>query len=198
MPNSRNTITWGAAPTSTCMKLWEYAEPEDFKDVLLWGIGDGRNAIFLAGQGYNVTAVDVSEDSFTDVKSWMGESNVNIECMVSPLTSKDLGGPYDMVISVGMVNIIPKDELKDMLAYVQSITRDGGFNAISGFIGKPFIGSDNDSSIESGDILKMYHQWRVHWITQSLIKTEDSVSCVDRVIAEKIASGKVITLDMVD
>ncbi len=191
-------MVWGAAPTSTCMKLWEYAEPEDFKDVLLWGIGDGRNAAFLAGQGYNVTAVDVSEESFAEFKSWMGKSDLNVKCVVSPLTSKYIGGPFDMIISVGMVNIIPKDKLSDMISYIQSVTRDGGFNAISGFISKPFIQTNKNSSIESGDILNMYHNWRVHWVTQNLIKNDNGVSCVDRVIAEKIAKNKQILPDMID
>ncbi len=193
MNKSQNTMTWGAAPTTTCMKLWEFAEPENYKDVLVWGVGDGRNVIFLAGQGYNVTAIDPSESAIEKVDTWAKEAGININSRVESELSKNLGGPFDIIISVGMINLIPKEQREDILGNLQSITNPNGLNAVSAFIEKPFIKNNSNPVLKSGELLGFYHSWKVHWVTQSLFKSDDSVHCVDRLIAERMGDGEFVT-----
>jgi len=169
------------------MKLWEFVEPEDYKTVLVWGVGDGRNVVFLASQGYKVTAIDSSQDAIDKLNKWAREAGISIESRVEEPTSTNLGGPFDVVLSVGMVNLVPLDHREAMFAHLQSITSPHGLNAVSVFVDKPFLKSSVDKPFHSGQLLGMYHPWRIHWNNQDLFKSDSGeIICVDRVIAENI------------
>ncbi|MEZ4812763.1 MAG: class I SAM-dependent methyltransferase [Caldisericia bacterium] len=169
MDKSQNTLTWGAAPTTTCMKLWEFVEPEDYKDVLVWGVGDGRNVIFLAGQGYNVTAIDPSAEAIEKLEAWAKESGLKINTRVESVDSSNLGGPYDIVISVGLINLIPSCDREKTFQKIQSITNTNGLNAISAFVDKPFLNTKNDAHMKSGNFSDhIIHGESIEKLTQSL------------------------------
>ena len=198
MANSYNTMSWGTAPSTTCLKLWEFTDPEKLSDILVFGIGDGRNVIFLAQQGFNVTAVDTSKEIVDKVKKWADDVGVNINARKIDLTSLDLGGPYDTIISVGFAHVIPKDKRTELFAYLDKITKDGGFHAVSSFVDKPFLSKSSmvtEQLLTSGELLSYYHSWRIHWSTQELFKNATDVHCVDRLIGEKIAPGHKISAD---
>ena len=95
------------------------------------------------------------------------------------------------MISVGLINLIPETDRDSTLKRIQSITNINGLNAVSAFVDKPFLDTKNESDMKSGELLGSYHPWRIHWITQSLFKSDEKVFCVDRVIAEKIDKSKI-------
>lgn len=177
---------WGTAPSTTCLKLWEFADPSTFKDILVLGVGDGRNPSFLAQQGFNVTVADSNPESITRLEDFAKEQQLAINASFIDIASADLGGPYDIIISVGVAHTIPKDLRKIRFEYLESITKPGGFHAISAFVGKPFIDQMGFEPLFSGELLSYYHPWRVHWSTQELFRSDTKkVFCVDRVIAQK-------------
>ncbi len=63
--------------------------------------GEGRNAVFLAQQGYAVTAVDSSKVGLDKAKKLADENGVIIECIHADLANYDLGqGMWDGVVSI--------------------------------------------------------------------------------------------------
>jgi len=198
MANSHNTMFWGTAPSTTCLKLWEFTEPGKLSDILVFGIGDGRNVIFLAQQGYHVTAVDTSKETVEKAQNWANDLNIQINAFQVDMGSLDLGGSYDAIVSVGFAHIIPKEKRIEVFACLERITKDGGFHAVSAFVDKPFLSKNlitSEKLLTSGDLLSYYHSWRIHWATQELFKNGDCVHCVDRLIAEKIPAGKKVTAE---
>lgn len=87
-------------------------EPNDFlKDeykripkgghVLCLAEGEGRNAVFLARRGYQVTAVDQSRVGLEKAKSLAKEHGVEIDTVVADLAEYDLGiERWDGVVSI--------------------------------------------------------------------------------------------------
>jgi 2-polyprenyl-3-methyl-5-hydroxy-6-metoxy-1,4-benzoquinol methylase len=92
----------------------EYAygtEPNDFLKmnvaaipkgrVLSLAEGEGRNAVFLAKQGYSVTAVDSSSVGLDKAKKLAKENGVNIEFIYSDLADYEIGeNQWDGIISI--------------------------------------------------------------------------------------------------
>lgn len=69
--------------------------------VLCLAEGEGRNAVFLAMQGYQVTAVDQSQVGLEKAKRLAKENGVEIETIVSDLEHFDLGeASWDGIISI--------------------------------------------------------------------------------------------------
>ncbi|MCB5188310.1 class I SAM-dependent methyltransferase [Methylobacillus caricis] len=59
--------------------------------VLSIAEGEGRNAVFLAQQGYAVTAVDASQVGLAKAQKLAAENGVAIECMQADLAEYDFG-----------------------------------------------------------------------------------------------------------
>lgn len=69
--------------------------------VLCLAEGEGRNAVFLAKQGYQVVAVDASVEGMKKAKQLAEINNVDIEYMVADLSSFEIEeAAFDAVISI--------------------------------------------------------------------------------------------------
>ena len=69
--------------------------------VLCLAEGEGRNAVFLAQQGYQVTAVDGSDIGLEKAQKLAAERGVNIETIHADLADFDLGSErWDGIISI--------------------------------------------------------------------------------------------------
>lgn len=69
--------------------------------VLSLAEGEGRNAVFLAKQGYTVTAVDASIVGLNKARKLAEESGVEVEFIQADLTEYDLGeNKWDGIVSI--------------------------------------------------------------------------------------------------
>lgn len=69
--------------------------------VLSLAEGEGRNAVFMAKQGYTVTAVDASAVGLKKAKRLAEKNDVKIECIHADLADFDLGkSQWDGIISI--------------------------------------------------------------------------------------------------
>jgi SAM-dependent methyltransferase len=69
--------------------------------VLSLAEGEGRNAVFLAKQGYRVTAVDASQVGLQKAQKLAEENGVSIELIQADLAAFDLGeNRWDGIVSI--------------------------------------------------------------------------------------------------
>ncbi len=69
--------------------------------VLSLAEGEGRNAVFLAQQGYAVTAVDGSQVGLDKAQVLAETKGVKLECICADLADFELGvGAWDAIISI--------------------------------------------------------------------------------------------------
>ncbi|MEU1526420.1 class I SAM-dependent methyltransferase [Nocardia rhamnosiphila] len=59
--------------------------------VLCLAEGEGRNAVYLAGRGYSVTAVDLSPVGLANARDLAAQQRVEIETVVADITEFDMG-----------------------------------------------------------------------------------------------------------
>lgn len=70
-------------------------------NVLCVAEGEGRNAVFLAKQGYEVTAVDQSSVGLKKAEKLAAENGVEISTIVADLADYDPGsGVWDGIVSI--------------------------------------------------------------------------------------------------
>jgi 2-polyprenyl-3-methyl-5-hydroxy-6-metoxy-1,4-benzoquinol methylase len=69
--------------------------------VLCLGEGEGRNAVWLAKQGFQVTGIDASAVGLAKAARWAAEQGVTIETVHANLVDADLGeSRWDGVVSI--------------------------------------------------------------------------------------------------
>ena len=69
--------------------------------VLSLAEGEGRNAVFLAKQGYSVTAVDASQVGLSKAKKLAEENGVELELIRGDLVDFDIGeNKWDGIVSI--------------------------------------------------------------------------------------------------
>jgi len=69
--------------------------------ILSLAEGEGRNAVFLAKQGYSVTAVDASRVGLNKGRKLAEENNVTVEFIHADLEEYDLGeNKWDGIVSI--------------------------------------------------------------------------------------------------
>ncbi len=66
--------------------------------ALVLAAGEGRNAVFLAQQGFQVTAIDISEKGLAKCQQLAKEKKVRVKTVVADVTNYDLGeNQYDLI-----------------------------------------------------------------------------------------------------
>lgn len=84
---------------------------ENLKTVLDMAAGSGRHAIILAKRGFNVTAVDLSDNLLAIAKKYAEKENVNIEFIHSDIRKFKPQKKYDLVLNLfTSIGYFEKDE----------------------------------------------------------------------------------------
>lgn len=100
--------------------------------VLELGCGPGRNAVFLAGTGARVDAVDLSPAAIAWAKeragqAGLGADDVRFHCGdVFELTREELVGPYDLVYDSGCFHHLPPHRRISYLRLLDRVLAPGG------------------------------------------------------------------------
>ena len=99
-----------AVPNEMLAELVSAVSPGSAIDL---GSGEGRNSLWLAGQGWSVTAVDASQVGLEKLNSYAQKEGLNVETVVGDLwefmeTTRSNGPKVDLVV----------------LAYIQVVTAE--------------------------------------------------------------------------
>lgn len=87
---------FNVAPNQLLVEVIRNLQPGLALDV---GMGQGRNAIYLAQQGWNVTGVDLSDEGIRQTKEQARKLRLSIKAMQSPIESFDFGRErWDLIL----------------------------------------------------------------------------------------------------
>ena len=91
----RDMYIYGKAPTAFLKAKIKVIKKGK---ALVLAMGEGRNAVYLAENGFDVTGVDISEVAIEKCKKLAGERNTTLNTVVADLTNYDMGkAQYDLV-----------------------------------------------------------------------------------------------------
>lgn len=92
------TYAYGIQPNDF---LRDKAKSLPVGNTLCLGEGEGRNAVFLAGLGHRVTALDSSEVGLGKARRLAADNDVSIDTIHSDLTEYDLEpGRWDCIVAI--------------------------------------------------------------------------------------------------
>ena len=189
---------WGLIPNHLCYEMMRIKPPIKPYKVLDIGCGEGKDAVFLARNGYDVTAFDISEQGLSKARALAAHCGVKINFFKADVRDFRLETEYDVIFSSGVFHYIPGKLRGGIVEDLKKHTAKGGINVINVFVKKPFIPLPPDiekSEIaagdwKSGELCMYYHDWLFH-------KNEERISdcnssgvlhqhCMDILIAEKV------------
>ena len=186
---------WGTRPGDFCDALMELRPCPPAKRVLDIGCGEGKDAVYLAEQGYQVTAFDLTENGIRKAKRLAADRGVEIDAYVDDINTFEAHGQFDIVYSTGTVQYLRDENKAAFFEKVDRITRRGGIAYFNVFVQKPFLELPPDWDIEEkmwnpGELFTYLSRWKFLKIDEALFQDDSGGvphwHCMDTVICEKV------------
>lgn len=186
---------WGITPNSLCFEIMKLRPPVKPLRVLDIGCGEGKDAIFLARNGYDVTAFDLSEAGIEKGKKLAEKCNTYVNFFKADLTDFRVSEYYDIIFCSGVFHFIKSEIRKEITANLKKYTSPGGIHTINVFVKKPFMEAAPDKDIyrfpwKSGELFLLYHDWKLCKTEEIIFKCNSGgiphEHCMDIMIAERM------------
>lgn len=95
------------------------------------GCGNGRNSLYLAANGFDVTAWDKNPASISNLERIrQAEGLENLRTAIKDLNALSFDGEYDFILSTEVMMFLEAKTIPGLIANMQRCTRPGGYNLI--------------------------------------------------------------------
>ena len=94
------------------------------------GCGQGRNTLFLAQHGFEVTAVDQNELALEILQSIVEQEDLEMTVGLYDINSANLKQSYDLIVSTVVLMFLQADRIPAIIRNMQDQTNPGGYNLI--------------------------------------------------------------------
>lgn len=161
-------LYWGRKPDDIVKLILKYKKKGDVLDL---GVGEGRNALFLAEQGFNVTGVDISKEGIEKLKKLAKLENLNINAINEDIRKFKFNKKYDIIISNATLHFLEKEEIEELIRKMRQNTKESGLNIISAFT------KDNPNKnfpylFKKLELKSYYHDWKILGYKESITPLE--------------------------
>ncbi len=162
----RDEYYWGFQPSVMCYTVLQYMPPVKRLRLLDVGCGEGKDAVFFARNGYDVTAFDLAEKGVEKTKRLAERCGVYINVFTADVKEFRLNTEFDIVYSNGVLDYIPPEFRNEIFSNYKEFTTENGINILSAFVRKPFIDlipytGKHTYQWLSGELFTLYHDWKI-------------------------------------
>jgi len=186
---------WGVEPNTACLKVIELMPPTKPLKLLDIGCGEGKDAVFFARCGYNVSAFDISEAGLEKTRQLAEKASVHVRTFRADLWDYRLDESYDVLYSSGVLHYIKPELRDDVMANYKSRVNENGIVAFHAFVGKPFVPPAPDDNYhhlwKSGQLFTYFHDWRIEHCSEYIFDCNSSgithCHAANRLYARKVA-----------
>ena len=170
---------WGVRPSVMCLKILELLPPLRHLKVLDIGCGEGKDAVFLARCGYEVSAFDISEAGLDKARRLAESARVQVRTFRANIWDYRLDQKYDVLFSSGALHYIKPELRGEIMADYKSHVNPGGVAALHVFVEKPFIKpppekNENAFNWASGELFTYFHDWYIEHCSEYIFDCDSS------------------------
>ncbi len=170
---------WGTYPNALSYKLLEMFPAAEYNRLLELGCGEGRDAVFFGRNGYAVTAVDMVQAGIDKGRKLAQRNNTHVNFVCTDIETFSPRSQYDIICGYRILHYIRPENRKEIIERYKSMTREGGINAFTVCLKKPFVATapDNESTtypMLSGQLFEYYHDWEIIYINEEIVDCNSS------------------------
>ena len=188
---------WGFQPNRLCYDILKLKPPVQPLRVLDMGCGEGKDAVFLARNGYLVSAFELAESGLEKARQLASLCHTSIDFFKADITNYHPTQFFDIIFCSGVLHYLPKADREAFFDRLKHFTLPHGIHVFNVFVHKPFIepAPDLEEAEQkadpwfSGELFRYYHDWRFHLQEEIIFDCESGGQkhqhCMARMIAEK-------------
>ena len=186
---------WGLEPGKFLDELIRLCPPSVGKTVLDIGCGEGKDAVYMAEKGYDVSAFDLTENGIRKTKALAENRNVAIDAYVDDINSFETEKRFDIIYSTGTVQYLFEENKKAFFEKIRQITKPDGIVFINVFVEKPFLELPPDWDKEekmwrSGELFTYFADWKTERIDEVIFEDRSGgvphFHCMDTIVCRKV------------
>jgi cyclopropane fatty-acyl-phospholipid synthase-like methyltransferase len=128
---SSDEYFFGTKPAEALIKLAHHLIPDG--DTLVVADGEGRNSVYLASKGFDVTATDFSEAGLSKARKLAMMQGVTVNYQAQDIYDTDWSEKqYDNVVAI-FIQFVPPEKMRSVLRGLKEATKVGGTLVLHGY-----------------------------------------------------------------
>jgi 2-polyprenyl-3-methyl-5-hydroxy-6-metoxy-1,4-benzoquinol methylase len=166
---SKRSYVYGKSPAKFLAENFDYLKPES--NILDMGMGEGRNAVFLAQKGHKVTGIDISSVAIKKSQILAKELGVKIKTVVGTLNKyKIKDQTFDVIICFYFVD-------RDLNEKIKKWLKPGGIliyeaHTLNEYNLKNSKGDNKNYYLKPQELLSMFPQMKILKYEEPLHESE--------------------------
>ncbi|WP_019849604.1 methyltransferase domain-containing protein [Desulfitobacterium sp. PCE1] len=190
---------WGMVPSKTCLRVLELMPPSTHLKLLDIGCGEGKDAVFFARNGYDVTAFDISDAGIEKTKRLADNAGVQVKVFKADILDFRLDTNFDILFSSGVFHYVKPQLREEMFSNYKQFTNPSGLHVFNVFVNKPFIDPPPEKEPTackwvSGELFTYYHDWLIQECSEVIVDCDSSglphQHAMNKIIAQKYQCKK--------
>ena len=186
---------WGLEPGDFLFELIKLCPPTENTKVLDIGCGEGKDAVFMAEKGYDVTAFDLTENGIRKTIALAHKRGVKVNAYVDDINTFETDEQFDIIFSTGTVQYIFDENKESFFKKLEKITKPNGIVFINVFVEKSFLDLPPDWDKEekmwkSGELFTYFSDWKFEKIDEVIFEDNSGgiphYHCMDTIICRKV------------
>lgn len=149
-------------PHSDVVSLVEQYQITPCKTLDL-GCGQGRNSLYLAERGFELTSVDLNQMSIDGLMEIAAKEGLrNIQAQAYDINQAAISERYDLIISTVVLMFVQQDRIEAIIENMQAQTNVGGYNLIVSAMSTEKYPFDGFScTFAEGQLSGLYQDWKI-------------------------------------
>ncbi len=188
---------WGITPNQLCYEVMKIKPPVKPYKVLDIGCGEGKDAVFMAKNGYIVSAFDAAEKGLEKARELARLHHVDVNFFQANINEYELCEEFDIIFSSGVFHYLIPERREVFIRNLKEHTTTNGIHALNVFVQKPFIEVAPDSEEAelrnepwySGELMRYYHEWMFYKFEEEIFDCNSGgiphKHCMNRMVAGK-------------
>ncbi|SHN88455.1 methyltransferase domain-containing protein [Desulfitobacterium chlororespirans] len=185
---------WGIVPSKMCLRVLELIPPTTRLKLLDIGCGEGKDAVFFARNGYDVTAFDISDAGIEKTKRLAGNAGIQVKVFKADILDYRLDTNFDILFSSGVLHYVKPQLREEIFSNYKQFTNPNGLHIFNVFVNKPFIDPPPEKEPTackwvSGELFTHYHDWLIQECSEVIFDCDSSgilhQHAMNKVIAQK-------------